>query len=139
MVHSAAQLSWAVKMSDEDAAALLPGRSANQVADAILDDGPSLAVLTLGSAGMLLAGPDARVEVPTPKTELIDTIGAGDTVMGALLATCTRRGWLGTRSLSAHQLTELGSMAVQAAAITCSRPGADPPWQSELSAFSATG
>lgn len=136
-VHSAAAVSWAVKMSDEDAAALTPDLSADQVVDTLLEQGPSLVVLTQGSAGILLATPDARVEVPTQNTEVVDTIGAGDTVMGALLATCAARGWLGAAALSSSQLEELGSVAVRAAAITCSRAGADPPWEAELSASSA--
>ena len=137
LVRSAAAVSWAVKLSAEDAAALMPGMSAGEVVDTVLADGPSLVVLTRGAAGMLLACADARVEVPTPRTDVVDTIGAGDTAMGALLATCAARGWLGARALSASHLEELGSVAVRAAAITCSRAGADPPWEAELAARSA--
>jgi fructokinase len=81
---------------------------------------------------MLLASGDARVEVAAPVTQVVDTIGAGDTAMGALLATCWDRGWLGAPTLGAEQLTAVGAVAVEAAAITCSRPGADPPWLPEM-------
>ena len=132
VVHAAAEVSWAVKLSDEDADALQPGLPTDGVVDALLDRGPSLVVLTQGARALVLGSPEARVEVPTPSTRVVDTIGAGDTAMGAVLATCAARGWLGAPALNADQLHELGSLAVRAAAITCSRAGADPPWHEEL-------
>lgn len=131
-VARAVALSWAVKLSDDDADVLLPDRSPAEIVDEVLAAGPALVALTRGSAPALLGCGDVRVEVPAPRTDVVDTIGAGDTFMGALLAACAHRGWLGHRGLGADELAGLGRIAVTAAAITCSRPGADPPWAAEL-------
>ncbi len=130
-VRRAVELSWVVKLSDEDGELLWPGQPAAAVVDHLLDDGAHLVALTRGGDPTLLGCGDERVQVPIARTAVVDTIGAGDTFMGALLATCARRGWLG-RDLSADQLRAVGWAAVKAAAITCSRPGADPPWTEEL-------
>ncbi len=64
-----------------------------------------------------------------------DTVGAGDTFTGALLAHLHERGRL-TKSaiaqLDADELRAALDFAVSAAAITVSRPGCDPPWRREL-------
>jgi len=64
---------------------------------------------------------------------VVDTIGAGDSFGAALLA------WLHDHdamrshlSLERDELEAALRYACLAAAITCSRPGADPPWKWEL-------
>lgn len=132
-------LSWAVKLSDEDADVLLPGRSCAAVVDEVLAAGPALVALTRGSGPTLLGCGDTRVEVTAPRTEVVDSIGAGDTFMGALLAACARRGWLGRPDFTADELAALGAVAAAAAAITCSRAGADSPWAAELAGDGGDG
>ena len=69
---------------------------------------------------------------------MVDTVGAGDAFMSALLAGLRRRGLLGAdrrgdlRAILAGTLTELLDEAVLAAAITCTRSGAQPPTAGEL-------
>jgi len=138
VVDRAVRLAWGVKLSDEDVEVLMPGLPAERAVDELLAAGPALVALTRGSAPMLFGSGDARAEVAAPVTRVADTIGAGDTVMGALLATCWSQGWLGVRTLGVEQLIALGEVAVEAAAITCSRPGADPPWLAEMSAGQRT-
>jgi fructokinase len=75
------------------------------------------------------------VEAPTVDT--VDTVGAGDSFMSALLAILDEDGALGSygeRAMPADPaaLTRLLSGAATAAAITCSRRGADPPALQEL-------
>ena len=133
-----------VKVSADDLAWLLPGQPAEQVAEAWLARGPSLVVVTLGPAGLLAATPEAGlVRRPGQVVEVADTVGAGDACMAALLAGLHRRGLLGAarrpalRALDAATLAGLADEAVLAAAITCTRSGADPPTAAELRAATA--
>jgi fructokinase len=96
-------------------------------------------VITLGTAGLVAATHQAGVlRRPGRAVEVVDTVGAGDACMAALLAGLYRRDLLGTgrradlRAMDAATLTDLADEAVLAAAITCTRPGADPPTAAEL-------
>ena len=133
-----------VKASADDLAWLLPDRPVEQVAEAWLAKGPSLVVITLGPGGLVAASRQAGVlRRPGRAVEVVDTVGAGDTCMAALLAGLHRRGLLGAgrratlQAVDAATLGELADEAVLAAAITCTRPGADPPTAAELAAASA--
>ncbi|MBP3088573.1 carbohydrate kinase [Corynebacterium sp. sy017] len=83
------------------------------------------------------------VTVPAPTITVSDTIGAGDTVMGALLAELDRRIPAGSPRGTCDILdifdinvwTEIASYAAYAAAITCSRTGAQPPTRQEVLEF----
>ena len=121
-----------VKLSDEDAQMLWPGRSTDRALDEVLAIGTAgLAVLTRGGAGAVLATNSARAQVAPPPVSVVDTIGAGDSFMSALLAALCERG--GVRAaLSQADLVAIGGFACRAAAVTCSRAGADPPWRAEL-------
>lgn len=98
--------------------------------------GPAAVVLTTGAEGLTVLTPDGGVvRVDGVRAEVADTIGAGDTVQAALLA------WLQRNSaLSVSALRELGHeswraalrFAAEAAAVTVSRPGADPPFAGEV-------
>ena len=128
-----------VKLSEEDGAAVFPGRSADQVLEDLLAAGaPALVVLTRGDSGAVLATATARVAVAAAPVAVVDTIGAGDSFMAALLAglVAARDSW---SSLDEAALRALGESACQAAAITCSRAGAQPPWQDETSVVSRSG
>lgn len=126
-----AGLSTVVKMSDEDAAWLYPGIEVAEVIDRVLSLGPRLAAVTLGAAGAELASAHARVHVDGVRVQAVDTIGAGDTFMAALIDFVAKQG---SGDLDARALERAGTAAVQAAAITVSRAGADLPWASELPA-----
>ncbi|WP_275693336.1 PfkB family carbohydrate kinase [Nocardioides sp. TF02-7] len=120
-----------VKMSDEDASVLLPGVSPAEVASRLAAGG-RLVVVTAGSRGAHAATPSARAHVPAPPTDVVDTIGAGDSFMAATVAWLARRDWPDPAGLGAAGLAELGDYAAAAAALTCSRAGADLPWAAEL-------
>jgi fructokinase len=128
-----------VKASADDLAWLLPGRPPEQVAESWLAKGPSLVVITLGPAGLVAATRQAGVlRRPGRAVEVADTVGAGDACMAALLAGLHRRDLLGAprrptlQALDDATLAALADEAVLAAAITCTRPGADPPTAAEL-------
>ena len=129
-----------VKLSDEDAAWLYPGLAVNAVLDTILSFGPSLVAVTLGGEGAVLATSTDRMRVAGLIVDVADTIGAGDSFMSALIDKVAQLidDGVGTASLrdgsafSAERLAAIGGFAVRCAAITVSRPGADPPTRDEL-------
>lgn len=124
-----------VKISAADLAWLAPDAAPDDVADAWLAGGASLVVVTLGPDGALAHTARGPVRYPGTPVAVVDTVGAGDSFMGALLAALARLGVERTAQLEALDaeatMTAIG-FATRASAITCSRRGADPPWAREL-------
>lgn len=120
------QISTVVKMSVEDFIWL-----GFKNPEEILSLGPKLLVITKGEQGIAGYFGDSEILVPGETIEVVDTIGAGDTV-GAILI----EGLLnfGLEVLIAERLKEVLGRANKAAAITCTRAGAKPPTLSELGA-----
>jgi len=118
-----------VKLSDEDAAWLLPGLGPDAVVEAIGVLGPSLVVLTCGADGALLAAGSARAAVASAAIRAVDTVGAGDTCMAAIVDGLLA---LDRIPMVDVELRDLGARAMAAAAITVGRRGADLPWAAEL-------
>lgn len=122
-----------LKVSFDDAEWLAGGADVAEVVKGWLAAGPQAVVLTKGEQGLSVL--TARGEVanaPTVPVEVVDTIGAGDTVQGALLAWLTRREVTDLASLDASQWRDALDFAARAAAITVSRSGAEPPTAEEL-------
>ncbi|MEV5884462.1 carbohydrate kinase [Streptomyces sp. NPDC052020] len=98
--------------------------------------GPAAVVVTRGGDGLTAYTRDGGVyEVPGERVEVADTIGAGDTVNAALLHGLAERDALGARAvaeLGPRDWAGLLDFAARAAAVTCSRPGAEPPYAHEL-------
>lgn len=137
-VESLVALADVVKASDEDVAWLHPGRTLAEVVRHWLDLGPALVVVTRGGEGAYAATAAEAVEVIAPRTTVADTIGAGDSFMAGLLAALGDAGLLGRareaalRALSGDELRRVLAFAAGCAAITVSRPGADPPRRAEI-------
>jgi fructokinase len=120
-----------VKASDEDIAL---GYGAQAELDRVAADwlarGAKLVVVTRGPRGSRAYAPGRRLDSPGRPVALVDTVGAGDTVHAALLARLSQTGKLskaGLDALDEAALRDLLDYANAAAAITCSRAGADPP------------
>jgi len=127
-----------VKGSEADLAWLLPQLEVEAAATQLLSHGPRLVIATLGAQGALGVSAALRVRVPAPIVNVVDTIGAGDAFGAALLAWLHEHGSLRTDiSLDAVQLRSALEFACLAASLTCTRPGADPPWRSELGPLEA--
>ncbi|WP_328507479.1 carbohydrate kinase family protein [Streptomyces sp. NBC_00391] len=101
-----------------------------------LDSGPAAVVITHGGDGLTVhTRVGAEHSVPGEKVDVVDTIGAGDTVNAALLHGLSARGALSDAALAAlgaDDWTRLLRFAARAAAITCSRAGAEPPYAAEM-------
>lgn len=135
-----------VKASIEDVEWLAPGRAAADVAAEWMSRGPALVVITRGGDGALAVGRSSgAVERPGVPVDVVDTVGAGDSFMAALLAGLRRRGLLGSdvrdalSALGADVVGDVLDEAVAVSAVTCSRRGADPPTAAEMHAKTLTG
>jgi fructokinase len=139
-VEQLVTLADVVKVSDEDLLWLHPDRSLDEAAAAWLAAGPALVVVTLGGDGALALTDSGRITIPAPTTTVVDTVGAGDTFMGALLDGLIEADLVGAdrrqalRDVPAGLLERVLRRSADAAAITVSRPGANPPTLAELDA-----
>jgi len=128
-----------VKASHEDVDAVYPGASPRSVADKWLSLGVSLVVITAGPMGATAFHSNgAGARSTPPLIRVADTIGAGDAFTAALLAYFAEHELLspgGIAQLSAAHLQASIAQAVMAGALTCTRPGADPPTRPELDHF----
>jgi len=125
-----------IKMSDVDFAYLFGDEPYRQRANAMLGQGASLVVITRGNDGAIAWHAAAgQIEVQAPTIEVADTIGAGDSFQAALLFALHKQGRLVRQQLKAIGADELRrtlSFAANCAGLTCTRPGADPPWSHEI-------
>ena len=117
-----------VRASDEDISFLPNDRSDNDplavAGDWVRRYGLSLAVITLGSHGAVGIEADGKqTRVPGVPTDVVDTVGAGDTFMASFLDSRINR---------RLPLEESLSRGVAAASIVCSRRGANPPTAAEV-------
>lgn len=120
-----------IKMSDEDAAVLFPGEKPDELVRRLASE-HGIVAITLGGEGAVIAAGSAFASVPPADVRVVDTIGAGDSFMAAMLGWCATYEWPSSGELDDTELTDLALYASSAAAITCSRPGADPPRTVEL-------
>jgi fructokinase len=95
-----------------------------------------LVVVTRGSAGALAAtAHGVQAVAPAVPVRVVDTVGAGDTFQAGLVSWLWREGYLqedGLRRMNADTLKTALRFAACAAAITCSRRGADLPYLNEV-------
>jgi fructokinase len=131
-----AALADLVRMSEEDADFLRPGEAVPDVAAQLLERGARTVVVTSGAGATYAASTAGEVTVRTPTTPaaLADTVGAGDSFMAALIAATLpeRQGDAHGWAPDAPTLERHVRAANAAAAVTVTRPGADPPWRHEL-------
>jgi fructokinase len=145
VVERAAACAHIVKMSDEDLDFLFPGTTPAQLAARFLGgDRPTrLLVVTRGRDGAVVVTRHSRFSVPAIPVTVVDTVGAGDAFTAALLAGLADSGLLSPDALAVRVVREedlvreVVGRALGAAALTCTRPGADPPTAAELGQFLA--
>ncbi|MEW6886715.1 PfkB family carbohydrate kinase [Trueperella pyogenes] len=140
-------LSTLVKASDEDIAWMY-GEHASASEEALaeicrrwLSLGPSLVVVTRGSEGAVAMsqGSEAMIAVPTSGTDVVDTVGAGDSFMAGLISGLLDAGLLGesARPLSEATAEQIVAALVRAsknAGVTVAHTGAYAPSRAEIDA-----
>jgi len=124
-----------VKLSDEDIAWFEESGDHDKIAADWLTRGPKLVIITRGAAGAEAYTLRGKVSVPGVRVTVADTVGAGDTVNAGVLVSLYRQGLLtkeAVANLTEDQIHAAVALGVRAAAVTVSRAGANPPWQSEM-------
>jgi fructokinase len=122
-------ISSVVKLSDEDITWLFPDESMDEVAHRWLERETSLVVVTRGAKGIIGYTQGASEEVEGVRVDVVDTVGAGDTVGAILVEGIMQHSVAG---LVGHTLNKVLHRAAVAAGITVSRAGAQPPRMHEL-------
>ncbi|MDY8110553.1 carbohydrate kinase [Fulvimarina sp. 2208YS6-2-32] len=125
-----------VKASEEDLDMLYPGRPIEEVQADWLEQGAEIVVITLGGKGAKAATRSGiRAFEDSQRITVVDTVGAGDTFQAGLIVWLMEKDRLSREGLSRCTSEEIHAMlrfAMKAAAITCSRQGADLPRRSDL-------
>lgn len=147
-IETLVALADVVKVSDEDLGWLYPGQDPVEAARAwrgagdngAAARGPALVVVTQGGDGAVALTAAGDVEVKAPSARVVDTVGAGDSFMGALIDGLWGQDLLGAErrdalhAVTPDAVTTLLEQCVAVAAITVSRAGANPPRRAELGA-----
>jgi len=134
LVESYARRAAIVKLSDEDAEWLYPGRPTSAPAR-LLKAGARVVVVTHGATGSAIHTADGFLHIDPLSAVVTDTIGAGDAYMSGLIGAIVRRQSVAAAArgkLGASDLEEIGRVAAAAAGITVGRAGAVPPTEHEL-------
>ncbi len=124
--------------SDEDFEWIWDGRGAEDCAAELLDRGVLAVLVTRGPDGASVFTRSGQIDVGGQSVEVVDTVGAGDTFVGAMLTQLHELGVAGEpqrlNDFDDATWAKVASWAAAAAAITVSRLGADPPTRAELEA-----
>jgi fructokinase len=124
-----------VKLSDEDLRWLSGLGPVEDLAPTLLTRGPAAVFVTEGARGAHAFTRKHHVFVPASKVTVADTVGAGDTFNAGILAALFRANLLNPDALDdlpEPALIRTLDLGTRAAAITVSRPGANPPWATEI-------
>jgi fructokinase len=116
-----------VKASGDDLAWLYPEVRLLDGARALLAQGPSVALITLGGDGALVVGSEGATEITAPVVQIVDTIGAGDAFSAGFLAWWLHRGNDREQLQRLPEVADAAAFACMVASKACERPGADPP------------
>ncbi|MEN0087920.1 MAG: carbohydrate kinase [Pseudomonadota bacterium] len=124
-----------LKLSDEDLEFMAPGANADDYAQNMLSKGMELIIITLGEGGAAAYTKSGHARVPTPKVDVVDTVGAGDTLMGSALVWLTENQFASPPQLAAAKDDDLAAMltfSTMAAALNCMQQGCQPPSRTQL-------
>ncbi|RDI61232.1 carbohydrate kinase family protein [Microvirga subterranea] len=127
-----------IKASSEDLEILYPEADPLTIAREWMRRGPSIVIVTRGPNGPLAVFQDKVVERPAPHVDVVDTVGAGDTFHAAFLSWLDAESLLSPARIAALTEQQVGAaldFAAAAAAIVCTRRGADPPTWKEVTTF----
>ena len=116
-----------LKVSVEDVAVLAPGSAPESYALDALEHGPSVVIVTDGPRELLLATTDGVRRLPVPEVDVVDTIGAGDAFVAALLTWLSANPGADLGSVAPRELQSGIERAMEVAAAVCSMRGAALP------------
>jgi fructokinase len=135
-VIALAKLSSVIKLSHEDLELIYPELSLSEAIEAFFSLGVVHLILTKGKDGLQWISRDGLdVSIPAIDNPIVDTVGAGDTVSGAVMTYLEEQHISPDDTLSEDTVRTILSFAARAAAVTTSRKGADPPRRDEIDMF----
>ena len=121
-----------VKVSIDDLAYLAPDRSPTAAAQAMLDRGVSVVLVTDGPDPVLIVTASGVSQLPIPAVQIVDTVGAGDAFGGGFLARWVERGSGREDLVDSAGVRDAVAFGIAVAVRTCQRAGADPPRRADL-------
>ena len=130
------KFSHIIKASDEDIEWLYQGqRAVDEVAQEWARDN-KIILITRGADGVSIFRNEERMDVPSRKINVVDTVGAGDTFCANLLGQLQDNNYLGKdlTQIPSEELKNFVYISGIAASITCERAGCEPPTQEDLKA-----
>ena len=130
-------LATIVKVSVADIEWMYPDSNPKKIISQWINSGPSLAILTSGEKGSYAETPSGiKINSPAKPVNIVDTVGAGDSFMSALLWWLLEKNFLNLQSIKTLKEKDIGNLLIYsstAASITCGRSGANPPFANEIS------
>ena len=123
-------ISTIIKMSLEDLEFIDPEACVDDYAGHLLNAGAALVLMTRGSGGATAYTGNCRASCQVASVSMVDTVGAGDTLMGAALAWLAENGIAEhqrVKSMTRSQIEQMLAFAVTAAGLNCECEGCDPP------------
>jgi fructokinase len=132
-----------LKLSNVDLAWLLPGVSMEESLLHLCGLGPALVIITQGDKGVLArSGSTGTIQTVAFPITMIDTVGAGDTFCAGVLGRLADESILSRErvlALTEQELRAVIIFASAAAALNCTRVGANPPHRFEVEQFLQSG
>ncbi|MFJ5213926.1 carbohydrate kinase [Streptomyces sp. NPDC088354] len=123
-----------LRLSEDDLRVLVPGTGVEAACDGLHAAGVRLVVITRGAHGAFASLDGRTVSVPGVPTQVVDTVGAGDSFTAGLLHHLGEQDLLGGR-LEGLRLADVAAacaFAVRVAALTCAVAGPNPPWAHQI-------
>ena len=123
-----------IKASVEDLGWLYPNQSPDACAARFMSWGARLVTVAWTASG--------HAQVKAPRVTVVDTVGAGDSFQAALFAWLRESGRLrkdGLNAIRSEDLKKMLTFAATVAALTCSKPGCQPPRRHEVGVDATDG
>ena len=124
-----------VKVSSEDLGYLFPALTPGEGVAAILARGAQCVILTDGAAPVRATTTELQVSVEVAATTVVDTVGAGDALVGGFLTWWTGHDLRRDALNDGATLSEALAAATDIARLTCERAGAEPPWRDDVTSL----
>jgi fructokinase len=126
-----------IKMSDEDLHYLFPKDTQDKAIQSFLDTGVNNLIITYGKGGSNWYNENREIfHQDSFKGKMVDTIGCGDTFLGAVLAALDQIGYFKPDNkkcrLDSNEIQSIMKYASKAATINMGRSGCNPPTKKEL-------
>ena len=121
-----------VKVSGDDLSFIYPFIEVHDAAVRLQRESGAVVLFTDGSKSVHVLTESDDVVLEVPRVAVVDTVGAGDSFSGGFLAQWQSRGLRRADVANLDEVLSAARFGIAVAAITCQRPGADPPNVQEM-------